>query len=210
MDHIKKEKLQAMNKYKKNQFLNNLILYSLIVIGCILFCSSPLWLPPIYSFMKIFLFVYVPYMKTYISSPKCLFILCNIIVVVLIGESKLVGSKSSPTTDIYDEYLSRSVSLRESRNTTTLVKKKNNKEEVIRMDAFENVKQSGYDEGLYEEMVEGVKRGGGEDKTSDEKNLNIDEKLVLPTEELNRRVEDFIARINKQRRLEALLCSTSD
>ncbi|KAF5185370.1 hypothetical protein FRX31_025042 [Thalictrum thalictroides] len=149
-------------------------------------------------------------MKTYISSPKCLFILCNIIVVVLIGESKLVGgSKSSPTTDIYDEYMNRSIALRKVRNSssTTIVKKK---EKVVRMDTVDdNVKQSGYDEAVYEEVVEGDKGGVVVEEEASEKKLEIDEKLDLPAEELNKRVEDFIARVNKQRRLEALLC-TSD
>ncbi|KAL5717472.1 hypothetical protein ACHQM5_010466 [Ranunculus cassubicifolius] len=190
MDHIKGEKLQSKKKHKRNQFVDNLILFSFITLSCILFCSSPLWMPPIYSFMKTLVFVYIPYMKTYISSPKCLFILCNIIVVILIGESKLVGSNSSAraTTDIYNEYVNRSETVR---NARFLEEKKGNE---MKVDAYEIEESVQRDDEMDEKTVE-------EEKESDVE----EEKLCLPTEELNKRVEDFIARVNKQRMLEARL-----
>ncbi|KAF9622296.1 hypothetical protein IFM89_031099 [Coptis chinensis] len=126
-------------------------------------------------------------MRTYMLNPKCLFIICNIIVVFLIGESKLVASKASPVTEIYNEYVNRSVSLHK---LPTLGEKQ---DKGIKMDVFENGYNVKKVNELNNEEYEGEK-GGGED---------------LPAEELHKRVEDFIARVNKQRRLEArsLLCT---
>ncbi|PIA33836.1 hypothetical protein AQUCO_04000126v1 [Aquilegia coerulea] len=118
MDSIRIEKLQAMNKYKKStQFLDNFILYCFTALTCSILCSSPFWLPSLYSSTKAFLFVSLPSIGVLFFNPKCLFILCNVIVIFLIGESKFVSSKSSPDTDeIYDEYVKRSASFRRQPN----------------------------------------------------------------------------------------------
>lgn len=42
-------------------------------------------------------------------GPKFLFIVCNLIVIFLVGESKL--SKSSLAPDIYEEYMNRNTNL---------------------------------------------------------------------------------------------------
>ncbi|KAF3773698.1 hypothetical protein EJ110_NYTH54798 [Nymphaea thermarum] len=42
----------------------------------------------------------------YILCPKFLFVVSNVIVIVLVGESKFLGT-SSPTPDIYNEYVKR-------------------------------------------------------------------------------------------------------
>uniref|UniRef100_A0A5K0UUM5 DUF4408 domain-containing protein n=1 Tax=Nymphaea colorata TaxID=210225 RepID=A0A5K0UUM5_9MAGN len=42
----------------------------------------------------------------YILCPKFQFVVSNVIIIVLVGESKFLGT-SSPMPDIYDEYVKR-------------------------------------------------------------------------------------------------------
>ncbi|XVF08668.1 hypothetical protein REPUB_Repub07fG0022600 [Reevesia pubescens] len=120
-------------------------------------------------------------MSSIIYSPKLLFLVGNLIVVVLIGESKFFASGSSVTGDVYyDEYVDRSQSLR---NCSTLEVKKEKKMKPVE----ENLKRT---------CLVSVKK-----EKSD--HLEGEKELVLPTEELKKRADDFIARVNRQRRLEA-------
>ncbi|KAJ4961980.1 hypothetical protein NE237_021890 [Protea cynaroides] len=184
MDPIKIEKLEAMNKYKKNQFLSSLVLYSLAAFSCSLFCSSPLWFPPLFSSTKSFLFLSIPKLRSFLFNPKCLFVVCNIIIIFLVGESRLMGSSSSSATDIYDEYMKKSQSL--GRFSSQEEKRKTGKLEMH----------------LIEETTKRVHEGrGGEEKG--EKSFDGEEEPGLPSDEFKKRVEDFIERVNRQRRLEA-------
>lgn len=121
MDPIRAEKLRAMKTYQKNQsFLYNLILHSLISLSCSLLFSYPYWFSSLCCTMKHFLISScLPNISAFFVNPNCLFVLVNVIVVFLVGESKLVGSKSSsPVGDIYDEYVERSQSLRGQNSNT--------------------------------------------------------------------------------------------
>lgn len=67
--------------------------------------------------MRHFFFDFLPNIYSFFFSPKFLFVMGNIIVIILVGESKLraTGSScSSPANEIYDEYLERSRSLKRS------------------------------------------------------------------------------------------------
>ncbi|XP_010251332.1 PREDICTED: uncharacterized protein LOC104593268 [Nelumbo nucifera] len=208
MDPIKIEKLQAMNKYKRDQLLNKFILYFFTASICALFCSSPLWFPSLCSSMRLLLFVHLPKIGSFIFHPKYLFIICNLIIAILVGESKLTGSHSSSAiSDTYDVYVRRNQSLR-------------------RCSITEEQKP---DTPLIEE---GVKRGGEDGKgegEEDDRNIESDENLdeeeeeeeeaaaaeeesdEMPAEEFKRMVDDFIAKVNKQRWLEAkeLVCCSA-
>ncbi|KAF9606590.1 hypothetical protein IFM89_026852 [Coptis chinensis] len=218
MDPIKIEKLQAMNKYKKSstQFLKALILYCSTALICSILCLSPFWLPSLYASIKAFLFVSVPNFGVLFINPKCLFIVSNVIVILLIGESKFLSSKSSPDTEIYDEYVKRSSSLRrhpcseeievkETKLEVCLVEENENK--VIRVVEEEGeVKEEKGGEEDDEEKEGEVK----EKEHEKEEAFDGEDELGLPTEELNRKVEDFIEKINNQRKLEArqlLVCT---
>ncbi|XP_010249448.1 PREDICTED: uncharacterized protein LOC104592000 [Nelumbo nucifera] len=185
MDPMKIQKLHAMNKYKKNRFLiNSLVIYSFTALICIALCSSPLWFPSVCSSIRLFLFVSLPKIVSVILGPKCLFIISNIIVAFLVGESKLTGSCDSlPASDIYDDYVKRNQSLRRSPTT-------------------EEKKSCRF---LTEETLKRVEEDGNEEEEEEYRgeDLNGEEGYSLPAEEFKRRVEDFIARVNKQRRLEA-------
>ncbi|KAJ6713713.1 MYELIN TRANSCRIPTION FACTOR 1-LIKE [Salix viminalis] len=168
--------------------------------------------------MKNSLFLSLPNKLSSCFGPKCLFILVNAIVVFLVGESRLVGSQSSPVGEIYDEYVERSRSLRgvsphqdeedkqetdQDRQTHIQVK-----EVVVKEQGTKEVTEltnEGGKHGHEEFEVEGDQHGEKEILEEEEEE---EEESGLPPEELNRRVEEFIARINKQRSLEAqfLVC----
>lgn len=199
MDSIKLQKIQAIKKYKRNQLMKNLFLYSLTTITC-LFFSSAFWLPSISSFMEDLLFVYVPKLPSLFFSSKFVFIIGNLIVVVLIGESKIFSSESPPASEAYyEEYISSrqtsllKVSAPEEKKENYIVEKKvtwaNNKAEID-------------EKGSVDRRV-GVEKKYLKDFDGDDHEL-----ITLPTKDLKKRADDFIARVNKQRIFEAreLLC----
>ncbi|XP_021286799.1 uncharacterized protein LOC110418405 [Herrania umbratica] len=202
MDSIMMQKFQAIKKSKKckkQQLLDKFFLYTFVAFTGSVICSSPFWFPYLCSSMKGFLFISLPKMSSILYSPKLLFLVGNLIVVLLIGESRFLASGSSlPGDAYYDEYVDRSRSLR---NSSTLELKK---EQKMKPSDQENLKWTCQVGGkvvsvrgrLVEEIKE-VKRG--------KQALGGEHELILPTEELKKRADDFIARVNRQRKLEARL-----
>lgn len=154
-----------------------------------------------------------------------MFIVFNVIVAFLVGESKLLGSESSPApNDIYEEYVERSRRLRGVQhkyfNDLGEEKKEDNNLEVLHVSkeivyedkeiALEHKEDKHDHQKLEEEEAEAEDEEFKEAENNDEyeERDGQEESEGMPAEELNRRVEDFIARINKQRWLEAriLIC----
>ncbi|KAJ4973110.1 hypothetical protein NE237_006284 [Protea cynaroides] len=163
--------------------------------------------------MKSFLFISLPKMRSFLFNPKCLFVVCNIIIVFLVGESKLVGSSSSPPTDIYDEYRKRSQSLRsfsshEEKKETSKLEMPLIEETTEKVVIHEDKEEVVEEEEEEEEEEERKEKGEEENPEQDENSFVGEEEPGLPDEEFKQRVEDFIERVNRQRRLEAKL-STS-
>ncbi|XP_059635996.1 uncharacterized protein LOC132278205 [Cornus florida] len=218
MELIMAEKLQAMKNYKKDQFVNKLILHFFTALICTLFCTYPFWFPQVKILINDFVFVSIPNFKSFLFNPKCLFIVGNAIVVILVVESKLAsGSHSSSATNIYDEYVERSQSLQGAAS-----KHKENKEERKEDIGLTQESSSSTVNKIEEEVkavvyIEEEKRETGGKKDADNDSAAADdndhkeeveeekfeeEEPGLPTEELNKRVEEFIAKVNRQRRLE--------
>lgn len=115
----------------------------------------------------------------------------NVIVVALIGESRLGGSKEQPPArEIYDEYVRRNDAIRREAEVGGeaahgVIDEEKKMSKVI-------VKE--LERGFKSETIECV---------NDEREQEEDEELR--NEELNRRIEDFIVRVNRQRWLEARL-----
>ncbi|KAI3452568.1 hypothetical protein Pfo_009232 [Paulownia fortunei] len=123
---IKAQKIQVIKNYKRAQFLYNFVLYTLTSLITCLFLSYPFWFPSIKHLLfslpnKIYLFL----------NAKCFFIILgNIIVFILVGESKLTrSSSSSPASEIYDEYIARSRRYYFKVNSNILTKEKEEEEE---------------------------------------------------------------------------------
>ncbi|KAK2993575.1 hypothetical protein RJ640_030882 [Escallonia rubra] len=211
MDPIKVEKLQAMKSYKKAQFLNNLMFYTLTTLTSMLLCSYRIWSP----FIMHFLYFTLPSLFCSFFNPKCLFVVGNIIVVILVGESKLASSSSSsgsissssPVIEVHDEYAEEYA---EERSTQSVTKSAilENKEEgrSLEMSMTEEHtekdrvgKEVNEDQGHEEEEEEEQEQDGEDDDEGDK----TEEEVGLPVEELNKRVEDFIARVNRQMWLES-------
>ncbi|KAG6747228.1 hypothetical protein POTOM_049617 [Populus tomentosa] len=198
MDLIKLREIHAINKSKKHQFLDNFFLYSFTVLSCTLFCSSPFWFPSLFHSMKLFLFVSLPKLSSILLSPKFIFIVGNLIIFVLVGESKYLTSNSPLATDVYyDEYIDQKKSLQ---TTSASVEEK---KEVKMEEAFKEEQSKTCESG---ENIGGKGLSEGNLKAHKErKDLEGEEEFSLPTEELKKRADDFIARVNRQRMLEARL-----
>lgn len=93
--------------YKKPflNFFDCLPLSFIVVVFCVIVAFSPLWLQLSHSF---FIFT-ISRVITFILNPKVLFILTNVIVIILIGESRFYRSRSSlPASELHQEYIVRS------------------------------------------------------------------------------------------------------
>ncbi|KAL3500990.1 hypothetical protein ACH5RR_035439 [Cinchona calisaya] len=214
MDSIKTQKLQAVKNYTKAQFLYNLTVYSLTAFLSCLFYSYLFWFP---SLKQHFFTIFIPNIYSFFLSPKLLFVVGNVIVLFLVGESKLLGRGSSPATEIYNEYVRRSQSLRPQRSwqvdeykklemqmdikRSTRINEKStsvhhNKDDEKKKEIEEQTSHNNREAVCKVDSVEEKLHGEGEEEEEEEKIV------VLARDELNRRVEEFIARVNKQRRLE--------
>ncbi|XAR48204.1 hypothetical protein NMG60_11030946 [Bertholletia excelsa] len=205
MDPTKAEKLRAMKSYKKSQLFNGLILHSSTALVCTLL-SSYLFPLPWYSF-KHLVFSSLPNLnKSSFISPSCLLILGNAIVIFLIAESKLSGSKNpSPVMEIYDEYDERTRRIRE----VSTLPRKNEAQELEKIEYECVVKEK--EEVELEDVDGGNNEIGKEEKGEKEeieergKEKEEEEETGLKEKEFNKRVEDFIARVKRQRWVEARL-----
>nr|XP_010929558.1 cilia- and flagella-associated protein 251-like [Elaeis guineensis] len=194
MDPIQIEKLQAVKRYRGKQLLPTFIQYCLTAVMLGLFLSSPLWLPSMFSSIKKFFLVSLPSIGAIIFRPKCLFIISNIIIIFLIGESKLFKSPSEP--DIYEEYMARRQSLQsfysgevkevESVKEET-VNKERLKEEIIEESFVDPPNGETKEED--EEVDEEEEKGGGVEEEEEEvmekecEELDEEEEMGLPAEE---------------------------
>jgi major membrane immunogen (membrane-anchored lipoprotein) len=229
MNPIMEEKYRAMNSYNKSNFIYNLILHSLTALTCSLLCSYPYWFPSLCCSTKHFLFISLPNISAFFVNPKCLFIVVNVIVVFLVGESKLVaGSNSSPVDELRDEYVERSHSLRGHCSRTLQERKEERSSETYDGYSKRNQGLVSGDYELLEEKEErkleknfiedGVHRIEGKQVVKAEKEeeeevvkAEVDdvhdeegeEEAGLPAEELRKRADEFIAKVNKQMWLEA-------
>ncbi|KAJ9140139.1 hypothetical protein P3X46_030821 [Hevea brasiliensis] len=196
MDLIQLRKFHAIKRSKMHQIPDSFLLY-MMLLTCSLFCSTPFWFPYLFSCTKLSLVVSLPKFSSVFLSPKFIFIIGNLIIILLIGESKFFASNSLPAaSDVYyNEYINRKRGLQAS---STLLEKKEREGEILFKENASKTCEGGkievkvWDEGKLEVENE---RGDldGEDEPS------------LPAEELNKRADDFIARVNRQRRLEARL-----
>ncbi|XP_068665036.1 uncharacterized protein [Aristolochia californica] len=217
------EKLIAMSKYRKIQFLQNFFQYCLTAFVLSLCFSKSALFPALFSFLSTFFSVTLPKMGAFVLDPKCLFVVFNVIVIVLVGESKLAGPGGAfSASGIYDEYVRRNQSLRRFSS----MEDKKRGEKKVEVPSEEGIVETGNAVGEEEEDGGGEKdekptpdeeEEAEEEEEEDEKKKenhelegesDQEESGFLPADELKKRVEDFIARINNQRKLEArlLLC----
>ncbi|OIT31572.1 PREDICTED: uncharacterized protein LOC109208520 [Nicotiana attenuata] len=220
MDSLQMKKIQAMNKYRKQRLLNKLMLYSFTALSCSLFLSSPLWYPILRSFVKVFLFDSIPKVGALVFSPKCIFIVGNLIVIVLVGESKIFKSRSSS--------LASNVKLNSTKEQENEEKDQKNfifiagESKIFRSSHYSlpfngrevnhEVKEEefyGYGDKEEDQKIrENCTRYCGEnEKDQKEEKYKGDYqefKFAAEPNELSKRADDFIARVNKQIRLEAV------
>ncbi|KAK4413156.1 hypothetical protein Salat_2728100 [Sesamum alatum] len=207
-----------MRNYKRAKFLYDFVLYSLASLITCLFVSYSSWFPFLkYSLSSLSNDI------SFLLNAKCLFVVGNLIIFILIGESKLKQpSRSSPASDVYDEYVARSRSSHRkvikfgetdgSMQTLKIEEKKHgnveericNEEEkreirVCKSSMHHEEKKKGMRVCKSEGEINVIKKGKTKGKKEEEK------ELYMPQDELNKRVEAFIARVNKQRLLEANL-----
>ncbi|KAK1259155.1 hypothetical protein QJS04_geneDACA015428 [Acorus gramineus] len=205
MDPIHREKLQAMKRYKKHHkdhqnLLKTLITHTIVAVLLGVFLSSPLWIPKLLSSIDLL----IKNIGAFVFRPGCLFVLCNAIIIFLVRDSRRGGPP-----DIYDEYLEHNKGLKRVYLTTiTTTTTNNNNNEVVEVEEEREVEKH-----VVEEKIEEIEEEEEEEEEEvhEEEDMEGEEEVVMgmSTEELNRKVEEFIARVNMQRRREdqLLLCS---
>ncbi|KAJ0972553.1 hypothetical protein J5N97_020512 [Dioscorea zingiberensis] len=104
---------------------------------------------------------------------------------------RVLFSKNSPEPDIYEEYVKRNEILRKEKEA-----------QVANIPPVGDQKKE-RDEEIEKEEEKEEEEEGEEEETECNEDIDRDEDEGLLLEELNRRAEDFIARVNMQRSLEA-------
>jgi hypothetical protein len=173
MDLIVIEKIKA-TKYRKSRrqqllVLPSLTLYLLATSILCLLLTSPAWFPRLCSLLSFFFLTTLPDLATgFLLSPKFLFVVGNLIVAFLVGESRLALRRDRPSlvNEIHEEHMKRNKATIPKVTAATVV--------VAGHSPF--IRAVEEREEVKEEVAE---------------------------EELHKRVEDFIARVKKQRKLEA-------
>ncbi|KAG8638642.1 uncharacterized protein LOC110599813 [Manihot esculenta] len=196
MDLIQLRKIHAVKRSKMHQIIDRFFLH-VILLTSSLFCTSPLWFPSLFSSTKLYLFVSIPKISSVLLSAKFIFVVGNLIIILLIGESKFFASNSLPAAaDVYyDEYINRKRGLQAS---SSLMEKKERRGEILfKENASKTCGGRKFEVKVWDETKLEVE--------NQREDLNAEEELSLPAEELNKRADDFIARVNRQRRLEARL-----
>jgi hypothetical protein len=171
MDLIVVEKISATKKYSKSRRQQLLVLptRTLYLVATSILClllTSSAWFPRLCSLLSFFLLTTLPDLATaFLLSPNCLFVVGNLIIAFLVGESRLALWRDQPSlvNEIHEEHVKR--------NMVTIVAKSTAAAVVV---------------ADHSPFVGEVEEGE-----------------EAPEEELHKRVEDFIARVKKQRKLEA-------
>lgn len=169
MHPISIEKIRAMNEYSKSRRQLQLPTLSVYMVATFVLClllTSPAWFPRLCSILTIsffFLTTLPDLVIAFLLSPKCLFVVGNLIVAFLVGESRLGSRRDDQpalVNEIHEEHVKKNAAMVANTTTAAIV-------------------------GDVGEEVEVKEEEEGEE------------------EELHKRVEDFIARVKKQRKLEA-------
>ncbi|PHU23406.1 hypothetical protein BC332_08513 [Capsicum chinense] len=207
-----------MDKYRKQRLLNKFMLYSFTSLTCILFLSSPLWYPLLRAFVTSLLFVSLPKLAALFFSSKCIFLVGNLIVIFLVGESKIFRSQKSPCNVVKQNYaaveqenvkknfifltgdqskLSRSRYSYSLPFSVNLTHGQEQEETFCGYDEEEEEKQMG--SVILENVMNGL-----EGNYCIRNCIENEEFGVVEPNELSKRADDFIARVNQQIRLEAV------
>lgn len=184
MDPISMEKIRAMNKYSKSRRQLQLPTLSLYMAATFVLClllTSPAWFPRLCTAIGFFFLTTLPNLVTaFLRSPKCLFVVGNLIVAFLVGESRLAPRRDddgqpSLVNEIHEEHVKKNTAM-------TMATAKETTAPAMAVAAADHSAFVGA--AVVEEEVVEAKEEEGEE------------------EELHKRVEDFIARVKKQRKLE--------
>lgn len=172
---IAMQEIQYNNRpitYKK-PLLNFLDCFSLSLFIVVVFCVIVVFCSFRLQASNTLFFFTIPRDITYILNPKVLFVLTNVIVIILIGESRFSRSRSSlPASELCKQYTVRSHSYGSW--------------------SHGNVK---IEMGYQRIPIENIDLP----RLEDDKRYKLSQ---LQLDSLNQRADDLIARVNRQRRLE--------
>ncbi|KAK1435726.1 hypothetical protein QVD17_01493 [Tagetes erecta] len=197
-------KTRTIKKYKTQKLLNDFVLYSLTTLACTSFCSSPLWYPPFCATFNVFFFFSLPKITSFFFTSKVLFIVSNLIVIFILGESRFFASMSKAYNDVYyNKYECKRLN-----QIQVISPSHETYEEDDHDEFFELYNNEETCESRVEQMVESCDDDDGEEVSSSEQHegSGCEGGVSLPAEELNKLVDDFIARVIRQRRLDEYFC----
>ncbi|PUZ67052.1 hypothetical protein GQ55_3G400300 [Panicum hallii var. hallii] len=192
------------------------------ILVALTFLSMVALSPNMYTYLRAFFMESLPPVVSAVVTPKCLFVFSNIIVVFLISESKLsranIAARNESVLNGYhkqEEVLVTEALLPAIPEDTkqglqsSMVMEVGEEQDAAAVNEALKMDQQCEDEvihaGVYRvdelqtEVEEEVSAGVGQDCSAEEE---LEERGLPPADELNRRVEDFIARFNMERQLE--------
>ncbi|KAG5617521.1 hypothetical protein H5410_017345 [Solanum commersonii] len=193
MDSLQIKKIQAINKYRKQRLLNKIMLYSFTSMTCILILSSPLWYPLLRSF-------------SLLESPR-------------FSQSKSNVLKQSYAAEQENDdknfiFVTGEYKISRSKYSSSLPFRVNLKYELEQEEEFCVYDDNNNDDEQEEEkesvnlenVMDGIKGNYCSSNYRENEELEKFKELKFETEpnELSKRADDFIARVNNQIRLESV------
>ncbi|KAJ3678249.1 hypothetical protein LUZ60_002052 [Juncus effusus] len=213
MDPLKMEKIQAMKRYKRGTQEKPFVNYAVTTLILVLFVFSPIWIPEFLTTLKLFLLESLPSMVTFLFGPKFFFIICNVIVLFLVLESKL--SRGPSLCDVYEEKVRNNLSYSYKKPCNVETKTYFLGEEERERDQGEKETYLGFvDEerdlnNFHKRVEDYIARGVNEQKDMNKFHKKVEGCIARGVEdqkdlnELHKKVEDYIARVKWQRKAEA-------
>ncbi|MED6121636.1 hypothetical protein PIB30_032073 [Stylosanthes scabra] len=204
MNPIEIKKIHAMKRYKRRQFLDNLCFYGLIALSISLFCCVTLCLPYLSSLV---ISVKISGLVPILLSSKLLFIVGNLIILVLMFNSRIFSSSSDTDTSstinnvYYDEYIN-SCQKRTPIPTHLVIKAEEKFEKCVEEKYSIPEEELKGNKGWLKEVKEAKEEEEKTNEGAEEEAISL---VGSFSDDLNKRAEDFIARVNRQRRLELTL-----
>lgn len=210
LDPVSIEKLEAAKKFKRFQSWKKSMRYFVLCSVPVILCFSLFDLKAVLPYMRAFCLVTIPEIWHFCSNQRFLFLLSNVIIMSLAAKSGLLNPTDGGA-ELYEEFVRRSKTARKYYVSRPVLAEE---KAVAREATVPGSSQAKYGRSKSEIVKRTARQSDGKLQRSESEQtarrrrnlektaLNDGEEAAGANEELNRRVEEFIAKFQREIRLQ--------